>query len=156
MSEILDVIYKLITREQMTGYKDSSALEGFEQVVGDLCDRELTANSDEQTSKILQDMKMTSQNYGTASREIRERKITEIGRMLLNLRDVLQQRSAFHGQPERIEAKEKVVMYKQEGKLSEAIAELSHFSVSKLDLVFGTLRSYVYGFIYLIDFLYAL
>jgi len=139
MSEILDVLYKLITREQMTGYKDSSALGGFEHFVSEWCDKELDNNSDDQVSQILKDMKLTSQNYGTVSLEMRERKIAEIGRMLLNLRDVMQQRSAKASQVQfnRPDFREKVLMYKQDGRISEAITELDRFLESNSDDVFA-------------------
>jgi tetratricopeptide (TPR) repeat protein len=139
MSEILDVLYKLITNEQMTGYKDSSALGGFDHVVSEWCDRELASNDDAQASQILKDIISASQNYGTGSIEMRERKIAEIGRMLLNLRDVLQQRSAKASQVQfnRSDFREKVLMYKQEGRLTEAIIELDKLLESKSDNVFA-------------------
>ena len=139
MSEILDVLYKLITREQMTGYKDSSALGGFEKVINDWCDKELANDSDEQINRIMQDMKLSAQSYGTVSHEMRERKIAEIGRILLNLRDVLQQRSAKALQPQfnRPDFREKVLIYKREGKYTEALTELDKLLESNPDDVFA-------------------
>jgi tetratricopeptide (TPR) repeat protein len=139
MSEILDVLYKLITREQMTGYKDSSALGGFEHVVSEWCDKELANGDDDQVSQILKDMKRISQDYGTGSIDIRERKIAEIGRMLLNLRDAFQHKpiKVLQAQFNRSDFREKVLMYKQEGRLTEAITELDKSLESKPDDVFA-------------------
>jgi len=47
MAEILDIIYRLITREQMTNYRDSSSREGLESFVMGLCDQEIANVGDE-------------------------------------------------------------------------------------------------------------
>jgi tetratricopeptide (TPR) repeat protein len=128
MPEILDTIYRLITREQTTGYKDSSSLGGLEGVVGLLCDKELATIKDEQIQKMLQDMKLAVHDYGESKNDMRERKIAELGRILLSLRDAYQQLKKLSASSQERRTsypniKDKALNYKQEGRYAEAISE---------------------------------
>jgi len=145
MSEDLDILYKVLTREQTTGYRDSSVLGNFEEFVSDWCDKILARNDDQKVQKVLQDIRLTSKGYGTVAREARERKITEIGRMLLSLRDLLQHISdryeaPLRGQSDRDALKDRGMAYKQEGKFTEAIAEFEKVLESSPDDSFATLN----------------
>ncbi len=91
MSQNLETLYKVLTREQTTGYKGSSVMGSFEEFVSGWCDKVLSANRHEQVQRLLHDMKSMAEGYGKAATEMRERKVAEMGRMLLSLRDLLQQ-----------------------------------------------------------------
>jgi tetratricopeptide (TPR) repeat protein len=148
MPEDLDTLYKILTRERTTGYSGSSVLGSFEKFVMDWCNNMLSGSRNQRIQRTLRDMKSTVEGYGVSSRESRERKIVEMGRMLLSLRDLLQnaadeQETSF-SQPdheERDTHQDIGIAYKQEGKITEAIAEFEkaiesnpddHFSLSHL------------------------
>ncbi len=148
MSDDLETLYKVLIREQSTGYSGSSVLGSFEDFVAGWCDKVLAGRHDEQVQKVLDDMKSRAEGYNTAAQEARERKVAEMGRMLLSLRDLLQQMPDDYGAPvppqgyEGPDAhKERGMAYKQEGRFSEAIAEFEmalesdpddHFALSHL------------------------
>ncbi len=149
MADALETLYKVLTREQTTGYSGSSVLGSFEEFIAGWCDKVLLGNNSQQARSVLQDMKSTSEGYSTASQEMRERRIAEMGRMLLSLRDILQQipdpyeeaPAASYGHNEPDSHKDRGMAYKQEGRLSEAIAEFEsalesdpddHFALSHL------------------------
>ena len=148
MSDDLETLYKVLTREQTTGYSGSSVLGGFEEFVAGWCDKVLAGNDDQHVQKVLHDMKLMAEGYENATQEARERKVAEMGRMLLSLRDLLQQIPdryetpvAYPGHSEPDVHKDRGMAYKQEGRLSEAIAEFEraiesnpddHFALSHL------------------------
>ncbi len=129
MSQSLETLYKVLTREQTTGYKGSSVLGSFEEYVSGWCDKVLSANRNEQVQRLLHDMRSIVEGYGSVSQEARERKIAEMGRMLLSLRDLLQQIPEHYdipGMPQEDGPdayKDRGIAYKQEGRFPEAIAE---------------------------------
>ena len=130
MADALETLYKVLTREQTTGYAGSSVLGSFEEFMSGWCDKVLAGNDAQPVRKVLEDMKSASEEYHTVSAESRERKIAEIGRMLLSLRDILQQLPETVGTPvpeqERSEPdahKDKGMAYKHERRFPEAIAE---------------------------------
>ncbi len=119
----LEILYKLITREQATGYKDNSSQSGFEDFVNNWCDRLININN-AQLKSILDDIKATARGYGTVKYEVRERKVSEIGRMLLSLRDlIVNQNEKYHALKDIDIHKQKGLEYKQEGNLTSAIVE---------------------------------
>lgn len=156
MADHLDTLYKVLTREQTTGYSGSSVLGDFEKFTSEWCDKVLLENKNEQVRRILNDMRSTSKGYQSAPQEVCERKIAEMGRMLLSLRDALQQAPdpyeeesvVPHKNNERSEPdthKDRGMAYKQEGRLSEAIAEFEsalesesddHFALSHLSHIY--------------------
>ena len=159
MADALETLYKVITREQTTGYSGSSVLGSFEEFVAGWCDKALAENDTRQVRSVLQDMKSTSEGYQSASQEMRERKMAELGRMLLSLRDILQQipdvyetPAASQEQREPDAHKDKGMAYKQEGRFPEAIAEFEsalesdpddHFALTHLAHIYlrqGKLR----------------
>lgn len=138
MADILDTIYRLITREQMTAYKDSSSIDGLEGIINSLCDKESAIIEDEQIQKMLQDMKQIANNYRQSNIDIRERKIAELGRILLSMRDAYQHLSASRQSDQKTQTsypniKEIALNYKQEGRLSEAISEFDRVLESRPD-----------------------
>lgn len=119
----LEVLYRLITREQTTSYKDNSSQNGFEDFIDNWCDRLATSNY-AQIKSILDDIRTIAKGYGTAKYEVRERKVSEIGRILLTLRDLLaDQNENYHEFNEIDIHKQKGLEYKQEGNFSSAIME---------------------------------
>ncbi len=128
MNEILDNLYRLLTNEHKNGYNDNSAFEGFEKTVTDLCDREFERFKNDQIQKLLLDIKTTAKDYGISEPMTRQGKVTEIGRMLLTLRDLIQNYNLREIKTQRhnsqIEIKERVLQHKQEGKYESAIADL--------------------------------
>jgi tetratricopeptide (TPR) repeat protein len=149
MSDHLETLYKVLTREQTTGYSGSSVLGGFEEFLAGWCDRVLAGKNDQHVQKVLRDIKLAAEGYGTATQETRERKVAEMGRMLLSLRDILQQipddhygtPAAFRGHSDPDAHKDRGMAYKQEGRFSEAIVEFEgalesnpddHFALSHL------------------------
>ena len=152
MSKALETLYKVLTREQTTGYSGSSVLGGFEEFVAEWCSKVLAGNDTQQVQMVLRDMKSASEGYQTVPQEARERKIAEMGRMLLSLRDILQQipdnygtPAASQGHSEQNEHKDRGMAYKQEGRFSEAIIEFEgalesnpddHFALTHLAHVY--------------------
>ena len=148
MSDNLETLYKVLTHEQTTGYTGSAVLGSFEEFMAGWCSKVMARSNDQQMQKVLHDMKSTAEGYETAKQSERERKIAEMGRMLLSLRDILQQipdryetpvASRRHG--ERDAHKDRGIAYKQEGRFSEAITEFEsalesnpddHFALSHL------------------------
>jgi hypothetical protein len=99
MSDDLETLYKVLTREQTRGYSGFSVLRSFEEFLADWCDGVLAGNSDQHVQRLVHDMKSAAEGYGTATQETRERKAAEMGRMLLSLRDILQQMPDSYGTP---------------------------------------------------------
>lgn len=141
----LETLYRLITREQVTGYRDTSSQNGFEDFVNNWCDR-LTNYNIIQLRPILDDIKITANGYRTAKYGERERKISEIGRMLLSLRDLqTDQNENYHEFKEIDIHKQKGLEYKQEGNLSYAILEFEKVLDLKHDDSFALLHlSHIY------------
>jgi len=143
VSDNLEVLYKILTRERSTEYKGSSVLGSFGEFVTNWCDKVLDGRSNQQLQRVLRDIKSTAEGYETVSKEARERKIMEMGRMLLSLRDLLQQIPdheepvAYPGQSEPAEHKDRGVAYKQEGRLSDAITEFEQALDSNPDDYFA-------------------
>jgi tetratricopeptide (TPR) repeat protein len=141
MNETLDILYKLITHEQTNGYKDNSALEGFEKTVSDRCDNEIARFKNEQIHKLFQDIKTSVHDYGIANYSVRQGKITEIGRMLLTLRDLIQNYRPDETMAQRYvsrsEIKERALQHKQEGRYGDAISDLENVLESNPDDTFA-------------------
>jgi tetratricopeptide (TPR) repeat protein len=130
MSHNLEILYKVLTREQTTGYKGSSVMGSFEGFLSGWCDKVLSTNRNEQIQRLLHDMKSMAEGYGSSTPDMRERKIAEMGRMLLSLRDLLQQIPDHYDMPDAPGGydgpdahKDRGIAYKQEGRFPEAIAE---------------------------------
>jgi len=148
MPDNLEILYKTLIREQTTGYSGSSVLGSFEEFVAGWCDKVLAGNDVQSVREVLNDMKSVSEGYRTASQEARERKIADMGRMLLSLRDILQQLPDPHETPaasqnysESGTHKDRGLAYKHEKRFAEAIAEFEralesapddHFALSHL------------------------
>ncbi|MGQ9610760.1 MAG: tetratricopeptide repeat protein [bacterium] len=141
----LEILYKLITREQATGYKDTSSQNGFEDFVNNWCDKFSTDDTIKLKS-IIDDIRSVANGYGTAKYEVRERKVSEIGRILLSLRDLLtDQNEKYHTLKEIDIHKQKGLEYKQEGNLSSAIMEFEKALDLKHDDSFALLHlSHIY------------
>lgn len=122
----LDNLYRLILREQVTGYSDNSAIPNFEQFVISWCDR-ICKGTNMQIQNVAQDIRRTAQGYTSADRSLRERKVTEIGRMLLSLRDIMQQELSIN----EVDAKESEKSWITEG--SGDLSELTNRLESLLD-----------------------
>lgn len=141
MNETLDILYKLITHEQMSGYKDNSAVEGFEKTVSDRCDIEIERFKNEQIHKLFQDIKTMACSYGSANHSVRQGKVTEIGRMLLTLKDLVQHyrpdETITHRYISRTEIKERALLNKQEGRYNDAISDLENILESNPDDTFA-------------------
>ena len=121
--EDLENLYRLLAREQSSGYNDSSSVTSFEDFVADWCNK----INNPQAQSILDAIRAMSEGYETANRDIRERKITETGRMLLSLRDTLHDSA----RTDRYEYKKKTLDYERDGDLDDAVAELERSLESK-------------------------
>ncbi|MBD3184379.1 tetratricopeptide repeat protein [Candidatus Poribacteria bacterium] len=145
MSGKLDIFYRILTREQTTGYTGSSVLGSLEEYIIRWCDELISNHNDSGLHRILNNIKNTVVGYDKANPEIRERKIAEMGRMLLSLRDILQNIKDEARKPQMFdkgeEPGEKGLAYKHQGKFSEAIEQFekaleknpnNHFALSHL------------------------
>ncbi len=144
MSDNLEVLYKVLTREQSTEYKGTSVRGSFEGFVANWCDKVLDGRNNQQLQRVLRDIKSAAEGYETVAQEMRERKVMEMGRMLLSLRDLLQQIpdrdeefAVSPGQDEPGAHKDRGVAYKREGRLPEAIAEFEQALESNPDDYFA-------------------
>lgn len=123
-------LYKVIVHEQTNKYDGNSALGGFEEYFSVWSDGILNRYDDPRVGKIIADMRMIANSYQTLPLSHRERRIAEIGRMLLSLRDLLPQipyrRKAVNKPFVSDEAKSHkdiAIEHKQEGRFTEAVAE---------------------------------
>lgn len=140
MSDDLETLYKVLTREQTTGYSGSSVLGDFEEFIAGWCNKILSQYNHQQVQKVLHDMRSMAEGYRVAAPTIRERKTAEMSRMLLSLRDILQQLPRHRIYIDNLDKpeshKDRGLAHKQEGRLSEAIAEFEKELESKPDDAF--------------------